>query len=241
MAYVPVPVPAPKSTKGKNNLLIVLVCLMLLVFGIGSIALLTEDRTVYDAGQTAVADMNTGKAYYIENMAVMDSYANEEITYMDGAATSTAEVYYLVTFKDAEGKLCSASLVTEPGSDIYATCNNFLKDDTMDVGDLTLTGCFSFASIESQSDELQRYYHSAEATLSSYLITANKTSYHLTYEAAAKEDYVTGNASVGIVFLMLTALFGVALYFCLRQRKKIKAQELAAAQNPAPLDPPVTL
>ena len=239
MAYVSVP--TPQNAKGKNNVLTVLVCLMLLLFGIGSIALLTEDRTIYDANQTAVADMGTGKAYYIENMKVMDSYANEEITYVDGSASSTAEIYYLVTFKDAEGKMCSASLVTEPGSDIYGTCNNFLKDDTQDIGALTLTGCFTFASIESQSDELQRYYHSAEAALSSYLIAAHKTSYHLTYEAATKEDYVTGNSSVGIVFLMLTALFGMALYFCLRQRKKIKAQELAAAQNPAPLDPPVTL
>lgn len=235
MAYVRVPVPTPKTKKGLNTFRLVVVSILLAAMLIVCIALATSGATATVHDLTTADALKSGEVYYIESLMVLDTYGEVETT--DGDNKNVTQKCYIVSFKDRNGQRCIASLGVKNGSPIMAQCDSYitgLQNETMPVGSLTLSGCFSVAAMDGQMYDMQMGYSTTYQELKLYGYSGENTAMHLNYEDATKEGYLDQHSSDTTIGACITgvfaALLAVALFFTLRQRKKIKAQEQAAKE-----------
>lgn len=234
MAYISVP--APQKPKSKNTFLIVVLCIFLIGTLFGCIAFATGSVEAKDMAASDGANIKVGEAYYVDKLYVMSAYGEEYNSSSSSSSKTTTEMCYIVYFGDKNGESYYASLGVEPSSDIYDLCNDFQNDETKYAGDLVLSGCFKVNSFATEMDEKETLYR--EFYLKYALeMPGTDTKIHLTYEAATIDGYVekaTNEKTIGAsVSGVMAALAGVGLYFAFRQRKKMKAEELAAAQQAA--------
>ena len=228
-----IPVIVDNSKLKKNTKNIFSGCIFFivgLVFIVVAILTKNSGSEVTDISGLSHTALSTGKNYYISELVLVDEYAHT----WEKTESNIVKRHYLVYFYDNSDNLCYASLTVSTDSDLYKTCNDYINDDSLMVGDVILSGCFSSSSFSSEVDGLSTEYALAQKEYYNNGLPGTKTSLNLTYKAKDKTEFSVQNKTVSTVFLCVSILFiilgAVIVVLSLSKRSKIK-EEIQNAQN----------
>lgn len=179
----------------------VLFLIIAIVFGTLGVMRLGE-KPVVDAATVKHTEINTQDEYYFTELCLVDAYA----AFWEDDEDNIVEYDYVVCFYDSTGALCYASLEVSKSSDISKTCLDYLNDDTLQPGDVLLSGCFSCYALDKQSDDrdedFAKLYNDYNAELAGV-----KTNLHFKYDGANAEEFAENRKTEATIFIIAGAIF----------------------------------
>lgn len=218
----------PKQKKTSLVLIYVLSAFVLLV---GIIFLVLSLQPIPELNPAVpLNEVDTDKNYYFEELWVVDLYASRE--------NDDDEMYVYVAYVDEDGKTYLASFTPDKDDALLKKINAYLEDDSLYVGDLSISAAVSVTTVTQKGDDLKGFYDEnlpiVKQMFRSNGMKVEDTDLHFTYEGSDPEDYEARQRSEanglligGIVF----ALIGLAMMIFLpRMMKKKWAKMEAAAQ-----------
>lgn len=208
-----------KKDKRKNMFFIILLILPLLIGAIlvmGSVIEWTS-TDVEDISDYLYTGLTEGEAYYIDELILVDTFA-----YYGNTTTGYAEdTYYIVCFFDRKEELVYTAIKLENTSDLSETCEAYVEDESLGIGDVVLSGCFvgyeSGSSVDSYFEEAYEMYNEQ--------LPGKKLNWNFTYEAKDQKEYASQQLTGTYVLLGLGAVFVIAsvigMVCLIRKRKEL--------------------
>lgn len=222
--------PKKKNSLSQNTLTIVILVLFAVVTAAMCIGGLTmfKEQPIEDGSAADPAAFDTSKVYDFDEIVIIDEYA---FAY-EGSESNVTEHYYLIGFSNEDGEVYFASLEAKKDADIVDACNEYIADDTMEIGDLILKGvCICNELSAKEKDVRSEYANIIE--LYSEIVPGKDTGINFIYEAADietyREDAKTDAAVLSIIGGVFALLCALGIFLCIRQRKAIKAELARAA------------
>lgn len=226
----------------KNNPTSLIICgvILLVVAIIMAIGGLQAPPELKNVKEISASEMNDDYSYQIEDLGIIDFYMTQT-----GGDSGNGK-YYIAAFEDKDGQLCLVSMYAENKADIHDKLEAYDADNDAAYGDLVISGCFTtkkVASVDGMSTHYDRTAESYENDFMEYMNrSAKDLNLHLHYVCADAADYESEASNsfmlvIGVVFLALGALL---LFFGVKTKKKLKAEEEARARFNAnqPTDEP---
>lgn len=218
-----------KTKKAGNPIVLMILGVLFAVFG--AVVLIMDvfggSGNAVDASTIAGSDMKSSDDYYIEELVVIDGYAER-------TGDGKNQMYYGVMFQDANDNVIVVSLSATEGSDVYEDLEDYMVSSTTGVGDLVLSGYFKCDKLGSDSTSLKKYYKEFQSQYGSFL-TSNYghityLDMDLTYIGETAEDYASHVKSNKLMGCIMGAAFVVlgAVMILLYLNAKKKAKALAA-------------
>jgi len=217
--------PKKKNSLSQNTLTIVILVLFAVVTAAMCIGGLTmfKEQPIEDGSAADPAAFDTSKVYDFDEIVIIDEYA---FAY-EGSESNVTEHYYLIGFANEEGEVYFASLEAKKDADIVDDCNEYIADDTMEIGDLILKGVCICNELSVKEKDVRDEYASA-IEIYSELIPGKDSGINFIYEAADVETYrkdaKTDAMMLSIMGGVFTLLCVLGIFLCIRQRKAIKAE-----------------
>ena len=215
--------PTPK--KRVNYTIPIIVFAFLAAFGILGIALTADSLTppVKMLTQTAYGDFDNESIYFLDEVVVVDAYAEFENT----VTQETEEWNLLIFFYDQDGTGCYASMNVAKTSPLWDRCDGYIKNADAGVGDLTLIGYFSCTNLSGLESPLPRYYNETYELFNQEL-SGVKLEKHFVFDGATATEAKKIHHDEAVSDLSMFgcfAIFGlVSLTVTLWIRKKSSAQ-----------------
>ena len=160
------------------------------------------EKPVIDAATVKYSEISTENEYYFSELCLVDSYA----AFWEDTEDNIVEYDYIVLFADSTGALCYASLEVSKSSDISKTCLDYLNDDTLQPGDVLLSGCFSCYALDKQSDDIDEDFDTLYKEYNAEL-PGVKTNLHFKYDGANAEEFAENRKTEATIFIIAGAIF----------------------------------
>ncbi len=160
------------------------------------------EKPVVDAASVKYSEISTENEYYFSELCLVDSYA----AFWEDTEDNIVEYDYIVLFADSTGALCYASLEVSKSSDISKTCLDYLNDDTLQPGDVLLSGCFSCYALDKQSDDIDEDFDTLYKEYNAEL-PGVKTNLHFKYDGANAEEFAENRKTEATIFIIAGAIF----------------------------------
>ncbi len=216
MEYTPEQVKQEKRKNLVSTALLILPILFGLLILIGSFAD-TSEEPLYNVSEMSYKSMMLGAEYYFDEMILVDkfaSYGNETTGYSDAE-------YYIVCFVDKEKELVYATLKVDKSDEIKDTCSAYIDDKTLNVGDVTLSGCFSSYT---NGSVVQEYFEEAYEIFNEQMV-GESLDWYFVYEAKNAEALAEKESTNQWVMLGAAAVFMVpaalGMWALSRKRKEL--------------------
>ncbi len=214
----------------KNTASIVAVIFPLLlgaILMIGSIVSILSDVSVVNAKETSYKDIKSTSSYYFDEMILVDMFAffgDKQYQHGFDSDYKLADYqYYLVLFEDKDGKLVYTSISTKDSSELREKCEAYIEDDSLVLGDVILSGCFSGYenSGSTVTEHMKDAYDVYNAEIPGELLewTFKYDGETADEVAEKKSSEVLPMALIGVAF---AAGGAIGLVVLLRKRKEIK-------------------
>lgn len=140
-----------KSTSKTPALIMISVMFLIFAVVFGALGIMNlGEKPVVDAASVKYSEISTENEYSFDKLYLVDAYA----AFWEDDEDNIVEYDYIVRFFDSTGALCYASLEVAKNSDISEFCINYLEDDTIKIGAVFLSGCFSCYALDKQSDDI---------------------------------------------------------------------------------------
>lgn len=230
--YTPDMIKKDKKKLGGRTVLFVILLLLgaFLLIGFSG----ANTNNIADAGLVSYTDMDTDMVYYFEGLYLVDAYAHD----VDSLGNIIDTEDFLVCYADADGNVIYTALRTEDGSDMDELCENYINDDSLMVGDVTLSGCFSANYGYSESSTMYGYLEEAydhySADLSGELLNMM-----FSYEDAQTIEEYRENSGKGDMVLLIMPLALIVAAIAGLVSTSIKKKELDALLAKAAAGPAV--
>jgi hypothetical protein len=194
---------AKKSAPKTPTLILISVVFLIIavVFATLGITQLGE-KPVVDAATVKYSEISTENEYYFSELYLVDAYA----AFWEDDEDNIVEYDYIVRFFDSTGALCYASLEVAKNSDISEFCINYLKDDTIKIGAVFLSGCFSCYALDKQSDDIDEDFDTLYKEYNAEF-PGVKTNLHFKYDGANAEEFAENRKAEATIFIIAGAIF----------------------------------
>lgn len=194
---------ARKSTSKTPALIMISVMFLIFAVVFGALGIMRlGEKPVVDAASVKYSEISTENEYYFSELCLVDSYA----AFWEDTEDNVVEYDYIVLFADSTGAPCYASLEVSKSSDISKTCLDYLNNDALYVGDVSLSGCFSCYALDKQSDDIDEDFDTLYKEYNAEL-PGVKTNLHFKYDAANAEEFAENRKTEATIFIIAGAIF----------------------------------
>jgi hypothetical protein len=160
------------------------------------------EKPVVDAATVKYSDFSTENEYSFSDLILVDVYAE----FWEDDEDNIVGYNYLVLFGDSTGEPCYASLEVPNSSDISKTCLDYLKDETLEAGDVLLSGCFSCYDLDEQGEDATKLFSEIYSNYNADFAGV-KTNLHFKYDAANAEEFAENRKVEATIFIIAGAIF----------------------------------
>lgn len=209
-----------RKDKRKNMFFIVLLSiplLLILIIVTGAIIEIATIR-VEDVSTISYQSMSEGEGYYFDEMVLLDLY------YQAGALiTGDIEIdHYIVSFVDGDGTRVYTDLQTGEYNQIKEKCEMYVRDDSLEEGEVILSGCFHGY----ESGSTVNYFFNKAYERYSEEVPGEILNWSFFYEdAETMEEYRSEKISIQCWTLCFAAVFiipcAIGLILLVRKRKEM--------------------
>ncbi len=194
---------ARKSTSKTPALIMISVMFLIFAVVFGALGIMRlGEKPVVDAATVKYSEISTENEYSFDKLYLVDAYA----AFWEDDEDNIVEYDYIVRFFDSTGALCYASLEVAKNSDISEFCINYLEDDTIKIGAVFLSGCFSCYALDKQSDDIDEDFDTLYKEYNAEL-PGVKTNLHFKYDAANAEEFAENRKTEATIFIIAGAIF----------------------------------
>lgn len=149
-----------------------------------------EIKTPVDITAADLKNLENGAVYKIDELYVVDSYAEygETANPLSDKVTKVEKYYFTCMLFDGSDELYTISMQAKPTDSIMPAINAYLADDEQFIGDLVLSGYFT-ARPNGINGELLEYYEESVA-MCEEVFELTQLNTDLVFECDGDADYI---------------------------------------------------